>query len=82
MKTNDERKEIPAGATAVEVAEILGRGVWLFESHAKPNAPARHRILEVAGKAVYDIGGDGADVDEVAFIRGGVARAITRELST
>jgi hypothetical protein len=79
MKTTDEVKDIPAGASAVEVAKILGCGLWLFES--KPGRVVYYRVLEVSGMAVYDIGGDGSDVDEVAFIRGGQARGATPDLS-
>jgi hypothetical protein len=80
MKTTDEVKDIPAGATAVEVAQILARGLWLFESKPRADGVIYDRILEVMGEAVYDIGGGGSDVDEVAFIRGGIARSLAREI--
>jgi hypothetical protein len=81
MRTEGAKIVLRAGCSLREVADVLGNGVFLFESNKIPTQHGKWmRMLEVIGIFVYDLGGGGVSPDDIIFAQGGIARHILMEV--
>ena len=79
MKTNENIKTIHPLSPISKTAKFLGDGIFIFESNPDGNFK-NFLIIQVMGSAIYDLGGDGSDVNFERIKIGGLARECFSEI--